>query len=122
MTEIARNYAKLRYRLMPLLYSLFYEAHTKGMPIQRSLCMQYGHEEEVWSQAYDSQFMLGDDLLICPVPSDQTISKVYLPKGDWFDFYSDKHYAGGQALGRKPTTSFTGLCTRRRNPTLCKAV
>ena len=97
VTEIARNYAKLRYRLMPLLYSLFYEAHTKGMPIQRSLCMQYGQEEEVWSQAYDSQFMLGDDLLICPVPSDQSISKVYLPKGDWFDFYSDKHYAGGQA-------------------------
>ena len=49
----------------------------------------------MWSQAYDSQFVAM--IYLSALYGVTSISKVYLPQGDWFDFYSDKHYAGGQA-------------------------
>ena len=94
VTEIARNYAKLRYRLMPLLYPLFYEAHTRGCLFGEVFVCNTAKKKRC-GQAYDSQFMLGDDYLSALY----RVIKVSLSlsTSDWFDFYSDKHYTGEQA-------------------------
>ena len=88
--EISRNYIKLRYRLMPYIYSLFYEASQTGMPINRSLAIDYPHQHLVYNQEFQNQYLFGPWILVAPVESHKEIRKVYLPEEGWYDFYSGK--------------------------------
>ncbi len=94
--EIARNYVRLRYRLLPTIYSIFREAAQTGVPVARSLAIHYPDDPQVY--AYDQQFLLGKYLLIAPTSLEQDIQKVYLPKGDWYDFFTDAYLTGDQVL------------------------
>lgn len=96
--EIVRNYINLRYRLLPYLYSLFHEASVTGMPIARSLAIDYTHDPNIYDHSNHNQFLLGPYLLVCPVESNKEITKVYLPEGQWYDLHNDKCYAGGQVV------------------------
>ena len=93
---VAKNFIQLRYRLMPYIYSLFYQASINGLPICRSLVLNYPNDNNIYKTAFENQYMLGEALLICAVDSKTTIAKVYLPKGDWYLLYNDIHYKGGQ--------------------------
>ncbi|HNI44002.1 MAG: DUF4968 domain-containing protein [Chitinophagales bacterium] len=88
-TEIARNYVKLRYRLLPYLYSLFYEATQNGMPIVRSLCIDHPHDPHIYDPAYQNQYYFGQFFLVAPTISQQNITKVYLPDAQYYDLYTD---------------------------------
>ncbi|RJE74325.1 glycoside hydrolase family 31 protein [Reichenbachiella sp. MSK19-1] len=94
--EISRNYINLRYRLMPYLYAMFYEASESGIPINRSLAMDYTHDEKVYDQAYENEFLFGDSILVAPVSSQKVIEKIYLPEGKWYDLFTDNYYEGGK--------------------------
>jgi len=96
--EISRNYIKLRYRMLPYIYSIFYEASQTGMPIQRSLVLNYTHDGNIYNSAYQNEYLFGPNILIAPVPSTQMISKIYLPKGEWYDFFTDKVFHGGREI------------------------
>lgn len=95
-TEVTRNYISLRYKLLPHLYSLFYESTQNGMPPLRSLIFQFHREWKVFSKDFENQFLLGDHLLICPIESEAHFAKVYLPKGLWYDFFNDTTRKGGE--------------------------
>ena len=85
--DIAREAIKLRYRLMPYLYSAFVENSLTGAPIQRPLVYQYQHDAEVWE--VDDQYLLGGDLLVAPIlEAGKTSRSVYLPAGEWVDWHS----------------------------------
>jgi alpha-glucosidase len=90
----ARNYISLRYRLLPYIYSAFYETHTTGIPINRALVIENSFDEKCWYLAYQNQFMFGPSILVAPVESTKELTKVYLPNGDWFDFFTGKHFPG----------------------------
>ncbi len=92
--EVSRNYLNLRYRLLPYLYSVFREAGRTGMPVQRSLAIDYTHDHRIYQANYENQYLFGPSFLIAPVRSHDTIVKVLLPKGAWYDFYRDTHYEG----------------------------
>lgn len=92
--EISRNYIKLRYRLMPYLYSMFYEATQSGLPINRSLAISYPFDAKVYQ--YQNQYLFGDALLVAPVESYKDLTKVYLPEVNWYELYNDKLYASGE--------------------------
>jgi alpha-glucosidase len=82
-----------RYRLMPYLYTLFHEASKSGVPIIRPLYYHYTQDE----QAYDAEqeFLLGDSILSAPIfEQDATSRNVYLPSGEWFDFWTGNMYPG----------------------------
>ena len=96
--EIARNYIKLRYRLMPYIYSLFYEATQNGMPIARSLTLSEPQNPMIYKENYENEYLLGPSLLIVPVSSAVQITKAYLPAGEWYDFYSDQLYQGNTEI------------------------
>jgi len=96
--EISRNYIKFRYKMRPYLYSLFYEASQSGMPIARSLAIDYTYDPNIYQSNYQNQYLFGNALLICPTESWQTITKVYLPKGKWYNLYDDKSYEGKQEI------------------------
>lgn len=94
--EITRSYINLRYRLLPYIYSCFYEASQTGMPIVRSLAIGYTNDEKVYDPAFQNQYLFGQSLLIAPVQSTQSFAKIYLPGGDWYDLYTDHKETGGK--------------------------
>lgn len=100
--EIARNYIKLRYKLMPYLYSAFHEASISGMPINRSLAIDYPHDDKVYNKTYEHQYFFGSALLVAPVESYKELTKVYLPKGKWYDLFNDEIHQGGEIMTECP--------------------
>lgn len=100
--EISRNYIKLRYRLMPYLYSAFHEAATTGMPVNRSLAITDPHNDLVYSKTYQHQYFFGQSLLVAPVESYKEVAKVYLPKGKWYDLFNDQVYHEGEVMIESP--------------------
>ncbi|MEM9324727.1 MAG: glycoside hydrolase family 31 protein [Bacteroidota bacterium] len=96
--EISRNYINLRYRLMPYLYSCFHEAAQTGMPVTRSLALSYTFEELIYDGRFQNQFTFGESILVAPVESFKDMTKVYLPKGQWYDLHSGEKYEGEQII------------------------
>lgn len=88
--EISRNYMKLRYRLLPTIYSKFYSSSLSGLPISESLAIQYPLDENIYLSAFQNEYLFCDAFLIAPVESTKEITKVYLPAGDWYYLFSDK--------------------------------
>ncbi|RYE04264.1 MAG: DUF5110 domain-containing protein, partial [Sphingobacteriaceae bacterium] len=91
-------YDKLRYRLMPYIYSLVGKTYQKDYTLMRGLVMDFGKDEKV--KNINDQYMFGPSLLINPVYQYQAKNrKVYLPAGNgWFDLYSGKYQNGGQEI------------------------
>lgn len=91
--QICRKFIELRYRMMPYVYTLFYEASQVGMPVMRPLCLEYPQDERT-SQLSD-QFLLGRDLLVAPVFRPGVRKRmVYLPSGTWYNYWTDEEYTG----------------------------
>jgi len=92
--DIIRKYLKLRYQMLPFLYSTLEEAHRTGVPVFRPLVLNYQDDASTYN--LDDEFMIGDDLLVAPiVKPDVTSRLVYLPKGIWYDFWTNTKYEGG---------------------------
>lgn len=96
--EISRTYMKLRYKLLPTLYSKFRQSSKTGLPIAASLAISYSTDPMIFIHAYQNQYLFCDAFLIAPVESYKEITKVYLPKGDWFYFFTDETYGGRQVI------------------------
>jgi alpha-glucosidase len=94
--DIARNYIKLRYRLLPYIYSLFYEATQTGMPVQRSLVFDYAYDHQIYQGDFQNEYFFGPSVLVCAVSIQHPIQKVYLPEGEWFDLFNDQKHQGSQ--------------------------
>ncbi|MGB9857463.1 MAG: glycoside hydrolase family 31 protein [Dictyoglomaceae bacterium] len=91
--KIAREYISLRYKLIPYIYSLFYEAKEKGIPLIRSLILEFPKDREMLN--HEDEFMFGPFILVAPIYEKEKREKeVYLPKGYWYDFYTNKRYRG----------------------------
>jgi alpha-glucosidase len=96
--EISRNYMKIRYRLIPTLYSKFYLASISGLPICESLALRYPNDPNVYLSAYQNQYLFCGCLLVAPVESTKSITKVYLPEGEWYYLYSDEIHSGNHTI------------------------
>jgi alpha-glucosidase len=94
--EISRNYIELRYKLLPYLYSTFYEATQNGHPVNRSLAIDYTFDPKIYDTQYQNQYLFGNAFLIAPFESTKEFGKVYFPKGKWYDLYSDNVQNGNQ--------------------------
>ncbi|MFL6275927.1 MAG: glycoside hydrolase family 31 protein [Blastocatellia bacterium] len=94
---IIRKYLKLRYRLLPFLYTQLEDAHRTGLPIFRPLVLNYQNDANVLS--LDDEFMIGTDLLVAPVMKpDMTSRRVYLPEGEWVDYWTNERFKGGALI------------------------
>ncbi len=96
---IARKYNELRYQLLPYTYSLAWEARQDGMPLMRALWLHYPNDLQ--ARPVGNEYLWGRDLLIAPVFEKGAATRdVYLPKGDWYDWWTHERKAGGQNIVR----------------------
>ncbi len=94
-TGIIVDFIKLRYQLIPYIYSCARQITEKGSPMMRAMCMDYPKEPETADMKY--QYMFGPSLLIAPVlEAEVRVLKVYLPEGEWYDYWTDEKYTGGR--------------------------
>lgn len=92
-----RYYGKLRYRLMPYIYTYAREATQTGTPLVRSLVLENQNDSSSYS-AY-GEYLLGKEILIAPLWSDTTYYRdIYLPEGEWIDFFDETVYQGKQSI------------------------
>jgi len=91
--KICREYIELRYRLLPYLYTLFWEAATTGAPIVRPLLYHFPNDPQTFTLS--DQVMLGSSLLAAPIYRPGVEHRaVYLPKGRWYDWWSGEAIDG----------------------------
>ena len=91
-------YDKLRYRLMPYLYSMAGWAHFKDYTLMRALVMDFNGDKEV--ENIGNQWMFGPALMACPVGYYKARNRsVYFPEQcGWYNFYTNEYIKGGQRL------------------------
>ncbi len=91
-------YDKLRYRMMPYLYSMTGWVHFKDYTMMRPLVMDFTDDSRVLD--IKDQWMFGPSLMACPVGYYKARSRsVYLPKAcGWYDFYTGEHHDGGHTI------------------------
>jgi alpha-D-xyloside xylohydrolase len=89
-----RKYAILHSALLPYFATYAAEAHRTGVPILRHLVLQY--PEDPRSATAEYQYLLGESLLVAPVIEQGAVSrKLYLPQGEWVNYWTEEHYQGG---------------------------
>lgn len=95
---ILAKYLRLRYQLMPYLYSLAHLTHETGAPFMRGLFMDFGNDPKVAN--IGDEYMFGPFLLVAPVTEQgRTSREVYLPAGaDWYNFWTNEKVHGGQRI------------------------
>lgn len=104
--EIARNYMKLRYRLMPTIYSAFYKSSKNGLPIVSSLAIDYSLDQNIYQSAFQNQYIFCDAFLVAPVESYKSISKIYLPEGNWYNLFTDETHTGNKTIYQDTPLSY----------------
>ena len=95
---ILEKYLRLRYELMPYIYSLGWRTHETGAPFMRGLFMDFGDDPKVAD--IGDEYMFGPALLVAPVVEQgMTTRQVYLPAGtDWYNFWTNERLHGGQTV------------------------
>lgn len=102
-TSINRKYLMLKQRLTPYMYTLCNEAYQTAVPAVRGLVLEYPNDPTTYGDATKYEFLLGKDLLVAPVfkPEDKRDS-IYLPEGQWIDFWDGTVFEGKQTLMNYP--------------------
>jgi alpha-glucosidase (family GH31 glycosyl hydrolase) len=96
---ICRKYLELRYRMLPYLYSAVRECAVTGMPIIRALWLHY--PDDPIAVARDDEYFWGRDILVAPVcEKGATSRRVYLPRGEWYDFWTGERMHGSREINR----------------------
>jgi len=96
---IVKKYLELRYRLLPYTYTIARECTETGLPLMRALWLH--HPDDPAAVARGDQFLWGRDILVSPVVQKAATSRrLYLPKGAWFDFWTEERLDGGREIDR----------------------
>ncbi len=92
------GFDKLRYRLMPYIYTIAGMAFQNNYTIMRALVMDFEKDTNVLK--INDEFMFGPSILVCPVTEYKARSRnVYLPQGNgWYNLFTGKYFNGGQTI------------------------
>jgi alpha-D-xyloside xylohydrolase len=93
VTDTVRTLLQLRMSLVPYFYSAFNEYHAIGKPPVRALVLDWPRDPKV--RQIDDEFMFGDSMLVAPMFAGEHARQVYLPAGEWFDFWTHAKVKGG---------------------------
>ena len=103
--EVCRFFTKLKLSLLPYLYSAAYETSRTGVPMVRSMAMEF--EGDYNCRYLDKQYILGDSLLVAPIFNEEGLARYYLPAGTWVNFLTGEAVSGG--IWREETHDYFSL-------------
>lgn len=92
-TDEVRELFRTRMSLIPYLFTAFYDYHTTGKPPVRALVCDFAEEPE--ARSCEDEWLLGDCMIVAPIISGNTERDVWLPRGNWYDFFTGEKYEGG---------------------------
>jgi alpha-glucosidase/alpha-D-xyloside xylohydrolase len=96
---ILKKYLELRYRMLPYTYTAARESCDTGLPMIRSLWLHY--PDDAAAVARGDEYLWGRDILVAPVVAKGvTVRPLYLPRGGWFDFWTEERIEGGREIAR----------------------
>jgi len=95
--DIVRKFIELRYTLLPYIYTAFWRYINEGVPIVKSLVLFDQDDHQTYDR--NDEFIFGEKILVCPVmePNAQG-RRMYLPIGNWYDFWTDEFVKGGKEM------------------------
>jgi alpha-D-xyloside xylohydrolase len=93
---IARRYLRLRYRLLPYIYSQAVQSARTGLPMARAMALEF--QDDPTTHPLDLQYLFGDSFLVAPVVRRDHRCRVYLPAGDWLDYWTKEMVKGPRWL------------------------
>lgn len=89
---LMKKYFTLRTQLVPYLYSYTWQAHRESVPLLRPLYLTYPELDEAYQHPHE--YFFGAEMLVAPVLDPSGTQTVYLPPGQWLEFFSGKSHAG----------------------------
>jgi len=87
-SAVLRKFVNLKHTLMPYLYSSAIQSHKTGLPMLRAPFLEFPEDRSTWH--LDTQYFLGDSLLVAPVFNAEGTVEYYLPKGKWYGLLDDQ--------------------------------
>ncbi len=102
--EMMRDALHFRYALAPYIYTASREAYDSGISICRPMYYDYPEKQKAYD--FKSQYMFGDEMLVAPITEEaSTLSglaaqKIWLPEGEWYEWYSGTGVKGGAVVER----------------------
>ncbi|MFA6504772.1 MAG: TIM-barrel domain-containing protein [Treponemataceae bacterium] len=93
------KYIKLRYCLLPYIYATALQSCASGIPTIRALCLEF--ENDAGSYQSETEFLLGDSLLVVPVLNAEGMADIYLPRGIWYDYETGERLEGPMSTRKK---------------------
>lgn len=103
--DVLRFYTKLKGSLMPYIFAQAIKTHETGVPMMRAMIIDF--MEDAACRFLDTQYMLGDSLLVAPIMNPAGVAEFYLPNGIWTDIVTGDVYEGGRYVKR--TCSYTEM-------------
>ena len=98
--DVSRHFVNLKGKLMPYLFSNAVKTHQTGVPMMRAMVVDYSYDRNALT--VDTQYMLGDTLLVAPVFSEDGMCSFYLPTGGiWTDIQTGEQLEGGNWYTKK---------------------
>lgn len=92
--SISKKFLKLRYRLIPYIYSQAVLSTQNGLPMVRPMLLNF--QDDLSTRHLDLQYMFGESFLVAPVFSHDSYVDVYLPRGQWVDYWTKEVLEGGR--------------------------
>lgn len=92
--RIFRDYVRLRYRLLPYIYTYASLASESSLPLMRAMVLEFPNDPNTY--AMDLQYMFGAELMVAPVYNSDGRRPVYFPAGRWVDFWTHEVIEGPQ--------------------------
>ncbi len=97
ITGIVKKFIELRYQLLPYLYTTFWQYLKEGTPMLKSLVLY--DQEDIQTHYRTDEFIFGDKMFVCPINEpNSTGRRLYLPKGNWYNYWTDELVEGGKEL------------------------
>lgn len=94
IAPIIKRWWKLRYRLIPYIIQQSEMACQSGLPIVQALIFHHPNDRQCWH--IDDEYYFGNEFLVCPVMNDKGIRDIYLPDGEWINFFTGERMEGGK--------------------------
>ncbi len=95
VTDITRKFVELRYKLLPYLYTTFWQYAEEGTPMLKSLVIY--DQEDAQTHYRNDEFLFGDKILVCPILEPNAKGRrMYIPRGEWYNFWTRETVTGGK--------------------------